>query len=119
MRLFPGFESVFAPHFHFKFCKSLPQLSVFKKASGFIPNDGHDSVDLALWREKQGNGERDRYRMAVLVDGGYPQHIVGITRFSGRHRLLVAGPMPLPLSCRNDEIERMAKSLNRAKSKDS
>src|ERR1700719_537824 len=57
--------------------------------------------------------------MAVLVNGGNSQHVVCVTRFSGSHRLLIAGPMTLSQSCWNDEFERVAQSLDGGESKDS
>src|SRR5258708_4342942 len=43
-----------------EFSKTLAELSVFEEAGGFIPNDGHDSVDPVLPGAKQANGERNR-----------------------------------------------------------
>src|SRR5438128_7999605 len=57
--------------------------------------------------------------MTILMNGGNPQHVVGVTRSSGSHHVLVADPMTLSQSWWNDEVERVAKSLNGGESKGS
>src|SRR5271155_466837 len=87
------------------FGEALEQGPFLGEGLSFVANHGHNACYRALRTTQQSDRKCNRQRSPVFMRGGNPQHVMSVTGLPARHSSLVAGPVTLPQTLGNNEIE--------------
>src|ERR1017187_1267325 len=100
------------------FGEALEQVPLLGERFGFVTNHRHDTCYRALRAIQQSDRKCNRQRSPVFMHGGNPQHVMSVAGLPARHCSFVAGPVTLPQTLGNNEIERAAKGLSLSESEE-
>ena len=98
--------------------EALEQGPFLTEGLSFVTNHRHDTCYRALWAMQQSDRKCNRQRSPVFMHGGNLQHVMSVAGLPARHSSFVAGPMTLPQTLGNNEIERVAERLSLSESED-